>query len=132
MADLLNRLRNLYDDHQDRERQQARQEGYHAALYETRNALLAAALATHQQWREEVQGAGPNGNHEAIHAKYAARLQGLNDAFAALRQGDPGITTHLDADQFKHSVTGQASYQPREHSLGDYRTDRGHEYSRSY
>src|SRR5690348_4790138 len=105
MADLLNRLRNLYDDHQDRERQQARQEGYHAALYETRNALLGAALATHQQWREELQGAGPNGNHEAIHAKYAARLQGLNDAFAALRQGDPGITTHLDAEQFKQSVT---------------------------
>ena len=30
MADFLDRTRNVYDDHQDRERQQARQEGYQA------------------------------------------------------------------------------------------------------
>jgi hypothetical protein len=88
MADLLDRIRNVYDDHQDRERQQARQEGYLAAVHETRDALLSSALATQHQWREEVQTAGPTSSHEAIHAKYEARLQGLNDALAALRQGD--------------------------------------------
>ena len=50
MADFLDRIRNLYDDHQDRERQQARQEGYQAALHETRDGLLASALATQQHW----------------------------------------------------------------------------------
>lgn len=132
MADFLNRLRNVYDDHQDRERQQARQEGYQTALRETRDVLLSSALAAKQQWRHEVQTAGPNASPEAIHAKYTARLQGLNDAFAALRQGDSGITTQLDVEQFKQSATGRAPYRYQEHSLADNRTDRGYEYSRSY
>jgi hypothetical protein len=132
MADLLDRIRNVYDDHQDRERQQGRQEGYLAAVHETRDALLSSALAIQHQWREEVQAAGPNGNHEAIHAKYAARLQGLNDAFAALRQGDPGITTQIDVEQFKQNVAERVSYQRQEHSLGDNRIERGYDYSISY
>jgi hypothetical protein len=132
MADLLDRIRNVYDDHQDRERQQARHEGYFAAVHETRDALLSSALATQHQWREEVQAAGPNGNHEAIHAKYAARLQGLNDAFAALRQGDPGITTQIDVEQFKRNVAERVSYQRQEHSLADNRIERGYDYSISY
>ena len=132
MAELFDRIRNVYDDHQDRERQQARHEGYQAALHETRDALMSAALATHQQWREEVQAAGPNANHEAIHAKYAARVQGLNDAFAALRQGDPGITTQLDVEQFKQSVTDRVRYQRHEQTLADSRSERGYEYGASY
>ncbi|MGI9070860.1 MAG: hypothetical protein ACR2JB_05940 [Bryobacteraceae bacterium] len=132
MADLLERIRNVYDDHQDRERRQARQEGYVAAVHETRDALLSSALATQHQWREEVQAAGPNSNHEAIHAKYAARLQGLNDAFAALRQGDPGITTQIDVEQFKQSATERIRYQRQEHSLADNRIDHGYDYSISY
>lgn len=132
MADFLDRIRNVYDDHQDRERQQARQQGYQAALYETRDALLSSALATQQQWREELQAAGPGGNHEAIHAKYAARLQGLNDAFAALRQGDPGITTQLDIEQFKQNASERVSYQRQEHSLADNRIEHGYDYSISY
>ena len=132
MADLLDRIRNVYDDHQDHERQQARQEGHQAALHETRDALLASALATQQQWRQEVQTAGPNTSLEAIHAKYAARLQGLNDAFAALRQGDPGITTQIDVEQFKQKTTERVQYQRQEHSLADNRIDRGYDYSISY
>jgi hypothetical protein len=132
MADLLDRIRNVYDDHQDRERQQARREGYLAAVYETRDALLSSALATQQQWREEVQAAGPNSNHEAIHAKYAARLQGLNDAFAALRQGDPVITTQIDVEQFKQNVAERINYRHQEHSLPDNRIDHGYDYSISY
>lgn len=34
MSDLWDRIRNVYDDHQDRERQQALQQGYQAALHE--------------------------------------------------------------------------------------------------
>jgi hypothetical protein len=132
MSDLWDRIRNVYDDHQDRERQQARQEGYQAALHETRDALLSSALAAQQQWRQEVQAAGPNGNQEAIHTKYAARLQGLNDAFAALRQGDPGITTQIDVEQFKVNVTERISFQRQEHSLADNRIDHGYDYSISY
>ena len=132
MANLLDRIRNLYDDHQDRERQQTRQEGYLAALRDTRDELLSSALAIQHQWRQEVQVAGPNTSREAIHAKYAARLQGLNDAFAALRQGDPGITTQIDVEQFKQNATERARYQRQEQSLADNRIDRGYDYSISY
>jgi hypothetical protein len=132
MAELFDRIRNVYDDHQDRERLHATQEGYQAALHETRDALLSSALTTQQQWRQEVQAAGPNGNHEAIHAKYGARLQGLNDALATLRQGDPGITTQLDVEQFKQTVTERVHYQRHEQSLADSRLERGYEYGISY
>jgi hypothetical protein len=128
----MDRIRNVYDDHQDREQQQARQQGYRSALYETRNALLATALATHQQWREELQVSGPDGKQEAIHAKYAARLQGLNDAFAVLRQADPGITTQLDVEQFQRSATERAQAERQERSLAANRTDRGYDYGVSY
>lgn len=132
MADLFDRIRNVYDDHQDRDRQQARQQGYQAALYETRDALLASALRTQQQWHEELKASGRDVNHEAIHAKYAARIQGLNDAFAVLRQGDPGITTELDIEQFKQNATERVSHQRQEHSLADNRIERGYDYSISY
>ena len=75
MADLMDRIRNVYDDHQDIQRQQARQEGYRAALHETRDALLSTALDAEQQWRQELLAAGPGVDHEAIHAKYAARYK---------------------------------------------------------
>src|SRR4051812_45553608 len=131
MAEMLERIRNVYDDHQDRERQRARKEGYRAALYETRDALMSAALAAHQQWREELQGLRAGGNHEAIHAKYAARLEGLNDAFAALRQGDPGITTQLDIEQFQRSVTERVQSDRQERSLATSRMDRSYDYGTS-
>ena len=132
MANLLDRIRNIYDDHQDREREQARQDGYVAALRDTRDALLSSALATQQQWQRELQVAGPNTNQEAIHAKYAAWLQGLNDAFAALKQGDPGITIQLDVEQFKQNATQRANYERQQQTWADNRIDRGYDYSISY
>ena len=132
MADFLDRIRNVYDDHQDRARQQARQEGYQAALHETRDALLSSALAAQQQWRQELLAAGPAVDHEAIHAKYAARVQGLNDAFAVLRQGDPGITTQLDVEQFHQRATQRETPERQEQSLAESRSERGHEYGISY
>lgn len=132
MADLLDRIRNVYDDHQDRERQQARQEGYQAALYQTRDALLSSALTAHRQWRQEVQAAGPNSNQEAIHAKYVARLQGLNDALATLRQGEPGITTQIDIEQFQRTVMERVQSDRQERSLVTSRMDRSYDYGLSY
>jgi len=93
-----------------------------------RDALLSSALAAHQQWPQEVQAAGPNSNREAFHAKYAARLQGWNDAFATLRQGDPGITTQIDVEQFKQSVTDRVHYQRHEQTLADSRLERSCNY----
>jgi hypothetical protein len=132
MADFLDRIRNVYDDHQDRDRQRARQEGYQAALHETRDALLSSALATHQQWHQELLAAGPGADYEAIRAKYAARDQGLNDAFAALRQGGPGITTQLDVEQFQQSAAHRGDHQRRDLSLAESRSERGHEHGISY
>jgi hypothetical protein len=132
MADFLDRIRNVYDDHQDRQRQQARQEGYQAALHETRDALLSSALAAQQQWRQELLAAGPAVDHEAIHAKYAARVQGLNDAFAVLRKGDPGITTQLDVEQLHQRATLRETPRRQEQSLAESRSERGHGYGISY
>ena len=130
MAGLLDRIRNVYDDHQDQERQLARREGYHSAMLETRDALLTAAIVTHQQWRQDLLTAGAD--QQAIHAKYTARIQVLNDAFAVLRQADSGITTQLDVEQLRPSVTERVSPQRQEQSLADARTERGHEYGHSY
>jgi hypothetical protein len=44
MASLLERVQNVFDNHQDREHEQARQEGYQQALYQARDALLGSAL----------------------------------------------------------------------------------------
>jgi len=93
-----------------------------------RVARLSSALAAHQQWPQEVQAARPNSNPEAFHAKYAARLQGWNDAFATLRQGDPGITTQIDVEQFKQSVTDRVHYQRHEQTLADSRLERSCNY----
>ncbi len=132
MADLLDRIRNVYDDHQDRERQHARQEGHQAALRETRDALLSSALTIHREWGQEMQAAGHNSNQEAIHAKYVARLQGLNDALAALRQGDPGITTQIDIEQFHRTVMERVQPDRQDRSLAASRMDRSYDYGLSY
>lgn len=117
MASLLERIQNLFDDRQDFEREKARQDGYVSGLHDTRGALLSSALAMQYEWRREIKIAGPNGNHEAINAKYPARLHGLNDAFAALRQGDHSVATEIDVEQFKKNATERVSYQSQEHSF---------------
>jgi hypothetical protein len=107
MAQLLDRIRNLYDDHQDRERQHAREEGRLAALHQTRDALLGLAVMLKDDWSQELARSRSE-SHAAIHAKYETRIQGLNDAFSVLRQSEPGITTQLNPDEFRESTTRQA------------------------
>jgi hypothetical protein len=57
-------------------------------------------MVAYQDWRQELAGSDP-GQRNQVNARYEARFQGLNDAFAALRQGDPGITTQLNVEQFR-------------------------------
>lgn len=94
MASLLERVQNVFDNHQDVERERVRQEGYRAALTETRDALLGSALALKNEWASELARSRSE-SHASGHARYEARVQGLNDAFATLRQAAPGITTQL-------------------------------------
>ena len=112
MASLRERVQNVFDDHQGAERERARQEGYQQALYQTRDALLGSALTLKDEWAGELARSRTE-SHVTVHARYEARVQGLNDAFAALRQGEPGITTQLDPREFRESATRQA--QSRSH-----------------
>jgi hypothetical protein len=106
MASLLERVQNVFDNHQDRERDQDRQEGYQQALYQARDALLGSALQLKDEWTNELART-PSESQAQVHARYEARIQGLNDAFAALRQGEPGITTQVNPDQFREAATRQ-------------------------
>jgi hypothetical protein len=107
MASLLERVQNVFDNHQDREREQARQEGYQQALYQARDVLLGSALQLKNEWTSELSRT-PSQSQQQVHARYEARIQGLNDAFAALRQSEPGITTQVNPDEFREAATHQA------------------------
>lgn len=107
MASLLERVQNIFDNHQDLEREKARQEGYQQALYQTRDALLSSAVALKDDWSQELSRSRSE-SQTSIHTKYEARIQGLNDAFSVLRQSEPGITTQLNSDEFRESATRQA------------------------
>ena len=122
MANVLERVQNVFDNHQDRDRENVRQQGHQQALYETRDALLGSALAIKDDWSNEL-ARNRTDSHAAIHAKYEARVQGLNDAFAVLRQSDPGITTQISPDEFRQSATRQAqarTYEAPERSNSPY------------
>jgi hypothetical protein len=106
MASLLERVQNVFDNHQDREREQARQEGYQQALYQARDAMLGSALQLKNEWTSELSST-PSESQPQVHARYEARIQGLNDAFAALRQSEPGITTQVNPDEFREAATRQ-------------------------
>jgi hypothetical protein len=107
MATLLERVQNVFDNHQDGEREQARQEGYQQALYQARDALLGSALHLKNEWTNELART-PSQSQQQVHARYEARIQGLNDAFTALRQSEPGITTQVNPDEFREAATRQA------------------------
>ena len=129
MANLLERVQNVFDNHQDRERQQAQQEGYQQALYQTRDALIGSALTLKEDWSNEL-ARNRSESHAGIHARYEARVQGLNDAFAVLRQGEPGITTQLNPDEFRESATRQAQARRYEAPEREYQRARIEELSR--
>ncbi len=94
MASLLERIQNVFDNHQDLQRERIRQEGHQQALYQTRDALLGSAVLLKDDWSQELTRTRSE-SHAGIHARYEARIQGLNDAFSVLRQSQPGITTQL-------------------------------------
>ena len=122
MANLLERVQNVFDNHQDHDRENVRQQGYQQALYETRDALLGSVLAIKDDWSNEL-ARNRSDSHAAIHAKYEARVHGLNDAFAVLRQSEPGITTQLTPDELRESATRQAqsrTYEAPERSNSPY------------
>jgi hypothetical protein len=146
MGTLLERIQNVFDDRQDRVREQSiageRSEAYSRALQDIRDALLASALVAHQDWRQQLAGSEP-GQRDQVNARYEARFQGLNDALAALRQGDPGITTQLNVEQFREKAQAvlERPQDFRQYSLeGEQQTrgrvpaggDRGYDYGSSY
>ena len=110
MASLLERIQNVFDNHQDLDRERVRQEGHQQALYQTRDALLGSAVLVKDDWSNELARSRAE-SHAGIHARYEARIQGLNDAFSVLRQNEPGITTQLNPDEFRESATRHV--QPR-------------------
>ncbi len=122
MASLLERIQNVFDNHQDLERERVRQEGYQQALYQARDAMLGSALSLKNEWSNELAGSRSE-SHASVHARYEARIQGLNDAFTALRQSEPGITTQLHSDEFRESAARQAqarSYEAPELGRSSY------------
>lgn len=135
MASLLERMQNVFDNHQDPDRERVRQEGYRAAMHETRDALLGSALELKEQWANELARSRSESQAD-IHARYEARIQGLNDAFSVLRQSEPGITTQLNPEEFRESATRHA--QSRSHASQQQRdmaqkwTREVHEHGYSY
>jgi hypothetical protein len=106
MASLLERIQNVFDNHQDLDRERVRQDGHQQALYQTRDALLGSAVTLKDDWSQELARSRSE-SHAGVHARYEARIQGLNDAFSVLRQSEPGITTQLNADEFRESAVRQ-------------------------
>ena len=112
MANFWERVQNALGDHQrrereERERQQAREQGYQRALYELRDALLMTALSIKEQWQNQLARDGDR-IRSGTDSRYVAELQGLNEAFAVLRQMEPHITTQVHIDEFRASAAARA------------------------
>ena len=118
MASLFERVQNVFDNHQDLDRNKARQEGYQQALYHARDALLSSAMALKEEWTGELASSRSE-SHKSVHTRYEARIQGLNDAFSVLRQGEPGITTQVSPDEFRESAKRHA--ESRGNEIVEYR-----------
>jgi hypothetical protein len=101
MASLWERAQNLVDDHQDRQASSEAANQKAQLLGQTRDALLAKASEVQHSYREELAATKEPENRKEVHSNYAARLEGLNDAFTVLRQSEPGITTKIDVDQYR-------------------------------
>jgi hypothetical protein len=140
MASFWERVQNALDDQQrrereERERQQAREQGYQRALYEVRDALLVSALSIKEQWQNQLLRDGDR-IRSGTDARYAAQLQGLNEAFTVLRQIEPRITTQVQIDEFRASVAARAEEQRLAESKNGYVPRRlemdSSEYQRGY
>jgi hypothetical protein len=101
MASLWERAQNLVDDHQDRQASAEAANQKAQVLGQTRDDLLAKVIEVQHSYREDLAAAKQLETRKEVHSNYAARLEGLNDAFAVLRQSEPGITTKIDVDQYR-------------------------------
>lgn len=124
MASFWERVQTALDDHRrrerdERERQSVRQEGYQRALYDVRDALLVAALAVKTDWQNQLARDGDR-VRSGTDFKYTAQLQGLNEAFAALRKMEPRITTRLHIEQLRSSAIDGAERMRRSESKTSY------------
>ncbi len=113
MASFWERVQNALDDNQrrereERERQQAREQGYQRALYEMRDRLLVTAFSIKEQWQNQLARDGDR-IRSGTDSRYAAQLQGLNEAFTVLGQMEPRITTQLHVDELRASAVARAN-----------------------
>ncbi len=131
MATFWERAQNLIDDHQDRQALSNLVTQKSQALYATRDALLATALEVHHDYRDELAASSDPGAKKAIHATYAARIAGLNDAFTVLRQSEPGITTQIDVQEYRHNAERQSEQQARRRAYDQAVPAPANEHSRS-
>jgi hypothetical protein len=143
MASLWERAQNLVDDHQDRQSSAEAANQKAQVLGQTRDALLAKVLEVQHSYREELATTKEPDNRKEVHSNYAARLEGLNDAFTVLRQSDPGITTKIDVEQFRKDAERHVEQQQarvrfyeesvsrtnNEHSRGLFSTGNGSGFS---
>jgi hypothetical protein len=89
--------------------QEARHEGYQWALYDIRNSLLIAALRIMAEWQNQLARDGER-VRSTTHLKFAAQLQGLNNAFDELSKIEPRITTRLDIEQLCESALQSSKF----------------------
>jgi hypothetical protein len=113
MATFWERAQNLVDDHQERQALTLSANQKSQALYSSRDALLAKSLDVYHSYRDELAVAADSDAKKTIHATYAARFAGINDAFAVLRESEPGITTQIDVEQYRQNAERQAEQQAR-------------------
>jgi hypothetical protein len=113
VATFWERAQNLVDDHQERQALTDSANQTSQALYNSRDALLAKSMDLYHSYRDELAVAPDSDAKKAIHATYAARFAGINDAFAVLRQSEPGITTQINVDQYRQNAERQAEQQNR-------------------
>ncbi len=121
MASLYERAQNLLDDHQGRQAAADVANVKTQTLNQTRDELLVKALDVQHSYRDDLAAASGLEARKVINAQYAARLEGINDAFTVLRQAEPGITTKLDVVEFRRDAERHAEQQAR---LRSYEQDR--------
>jgi hypothetical protein len=135
MASFWERAQNLVDDHQDREAAAEVANQRSQTLSETRDALLGKVLELQHSYRDELAVAAGPESRRAIHASYASRFEGIDDAFTVLRQAEPGITTKIDSEELRRDAERHAEQQARfrayEESLSQTRNQHSHGLSRT-
>jgi hypothetical protein len=101
------------------------------ALAQTRDELLVKTLEVQHNYRDELALAATPEARKAIHANYASRFEGINDAFTVLRQSEPGITTKIDAEQLRHDAERHSEEQARRREFEQSMSRSNIEHSRS-